>query len=135
MNEQTKITSAETLIYPEQEITGAILKAAFTVHNTLGVGFLEKVYANALLLELRAANIACEQELPLKVRYRNVIIGDYVADLLVDKRVLVELKACAALGPAHEAQLLNYLRIGHIRVGLLLNFGRPKLQYKRLISG
>ncbi len=134
MNEQTKITSAETLMYPEQEITGAILKAAFTVHNTLGVGFLEKVYANALTLELRAANIACEQELPLKVRYRNVIIGDYIADLLVAKRVLVELKACAALDPAHEAQLLNYLRIGQIRVGLLLNFGRPKLHYKRLIS-
>jgi len=122
-------------IYPEQELTGAILKAAFTVHNTLGAGFLEKVYANALSLELQAARIRCEQELPLKVHYRGVVIGDYVADLIVERRVLIELKAVAALDPAHEAQLMNYLRASGIRVGLLLNFGRPKLYYKRFIWG
>jgi GxxExxY protein len=117
--------------YPEQELTGHILKAAFTVHNTLGAGFLEKVYSNALSLELQAAGISCQQELPLKVHYRGVIIGDYVADLVVENRVIVELKATSGLDPLHDAQLMNYLRASGIKVGLLLNFGRPKLHYRR----
>jgi len=120
-------------ICPEQELTGKILEGAFAVHNTFGCGFLEKVYANALLLELRNMNLSCEHEVPFKVRYKNVIVGDYCADLIVKGRVLVELKACASLDSVHEAQILNYLKASGIQVGLLLNFGKPKLQYRRFV--
>ncbi len=120
--------------YPEQDLTEKILRAAFAVHNTLGAGFLERVYSNALAVELRAQGIALQNEAPLKILYRNTIVGDYIADLVVDGRVLVELKACASLDPVHTAQLLNYLRASKIHVGLLLNFGRPKLEYRRFVS-
>jgi GxxExxY protein len=123
----------ESPSYSEQELTGRILKAAFTVHNTLGVGFLERVCANALSLELQAVGISCQQELPLKVRYRGIIIGDYVADLVVENKVIVELKATSGLDPLHDAQVINYLRASGIKGGLLLNFGRPKLHYKRFV--
>ena len=120
-------------IYPEQALTEKILGAAFAVHNTLGAGFLEKMYANSLALELRGKGISCEQEVPLKVRYKDAIVGDYVADIVVERRVLLELKACAALDAIHEAQIMNYLRASTLQVGLLMNFGRPKLQYRRFV--
>ena len=120
-------------IYPEQALTEKVLEAAFAVHNVLGAGFLEKVYVNALALELRAKGLACEQEAPLQVRYKEAIVGDYLADIVVERRVLLELKACSALDPVHEAQIMNYLRAGNLRVGLLMNFGRPKLQYRRFV--
>ncbi len=120
--------------YPEQDLTEKILRCAFAVHNTLGAGFLERVYSNALAVELRACGVNLIQELPLKIEYRNTIVGDYIADLVVDGRVLVELKACASLDPVHTAQILNYLRASGIHVGLLLNFGRPKLEYRRFVS-
>jgi GxxExxY protein len=126
-------SAAITAIYPEQELTQKILEGAFAVHNTLGCGFLEKVYSNALLLELRNLNLSCEHEVPFKVRYRNIVVGDYCADLIVQRRVLVELKACAGLDSVHEAQILNYLKASSIQVGLLLNFGKPKLQYRRFV--
>ena len=122
-----------TAIYPEQDLTEKILAAAFAVHNTLGCGFLEKVYSKALLVEVRAMGLACEHEAAFKVRYKDVDVGDYFADLIVERRVVVELKACAALDSAHEAQILNYLKASNIKVGLLLNFGRPKLQYRRFV--
>jgi len=124
---------AATGNYPEQALTEKILEAAFTVHKSLGAGFLEKVYANALALELRDKGLSCEQEVPLKVRYKNAVVGDYLADLVVERRVLLELKACSAQDPVHEAQILNYLRASGLGVGLLLNFGRPKLQYRRFV--
>ena len=120
-------------VYPEQALTEKILGAAFAVHNTLGAGFLEKVHANSLALELRGKGISCEQEVPLKVRYQDVIVGDYVADIDVERRVLLELKACAPLDVIHEAQVMNYLRASTLQVGLLMNFGRPKLQYRRFV--
>ena len=120
-------------IYLEQELTQKILEGAFAVHNTLGCGFLEKVYSNALVFELRKIGLVCEQEVPFKVRYKDVVVGDYFADLLVEKRVLVELKACTGLDSVHEAQILNYLKASGIQVGLLLNFGKPKLQYRRFV--
>jgi len=119
--------------YPESELTGRILEAAFSVHNTLGCGFLERVYANALAIELRSSGLDCAQESPLKIRYRDTIVGDYVADIIVDSRVIVELKACASLDPSHSAQVMNYLRAANVHVGLLLNFGRPKLEYRRFV--
>ena len=84
---------------------------------------MEKVYSNALAVELGQAGIACEREVPFKVRYRNIVFGDYCADIVVEKRVLVELKSCAGLDSVHEAQILNYLKASGIRVGLLMNFG------------
>jgi GxxExxY protein len=120
-------------IFPEQELTGKILGAAFAVHNDLGAGFLEKVYSNALALELELTGISCEREVPFKVKYRNVVVGDYYADVVVEKRVLVELKECTGLDAVHEAQILNYLKASGIRVGLLMNFGQPKLQCRRFV--
>src|SRR5579863_6174019 len=94
--------AAAPAIYPEQNLTERILEAAFAVHNTLGCGFLEKVYSNALSVEIRALGLACEHEVAFKVRYKNIEVGDYFADLIVEKRVVVELKACAALDSTHE---------------------------------
>ncbi len=122
-----------TPIYPEQELTGKILEGAVAVHNTLGCEFLEKVYSNAMLVELRNMGLYCDQEIPFKIRYKDVLVGDYCADLIVEKRVLIELKACAGLEAVHEAQILNYLKASCIKVGLLLNFGKPKLQYRRFV--
>ena len=126
-------TGAEAVIYPEQELTQKILKGAFAVHNTLGCGFLERVYSNALSTELSQMQLGCEQEVPFKVKCKNVVVGDYCADLVVGRRVLVELKACAGLEGVHEAQILNYLKASGIRVGLRLNFGKPKLEYRRFV--
>ena len=120
-------------IFPEQELTGKIIGAAFAVHNDLGAGFLEKVYSNALAVELGQTGISCEREVPFKVKFRNTVVGDYCADMVVERRVLVELKACAGLDAVHEAQILNYLKASGIRVGLLMNFGRPKLEYRRFV--
>ncbi len=119
--------------YPESELTGKILEAAFAVHNVLGAGFVERVYSNALAIELRRSGLDCAQECPLKIRYRDTIVGDYVADIIVHGRVIIELKACASLDPSHSAQVINYLRAANVHVGLLLNFGRPKLEYRRFI--
>lgn len=120
--------------YLAKELTGRSLEAACTVHNTLGAGFLERVYSNALALELRKMALDCTQEAALKVSYRGVIVGDYAADMVVAGKVLVELKACAASDPNHRAQLINYLRASRIRVGLLIDFGRPRLEYERLVK-
>ena len=99
-----------TSIYPEQDLTQKILEGAFAVHNTLGCGFLEKVYSNAHLVELRNMDLRCEHEVPFKVMYMDVVVGDYCADLIVEKRLHVELKACAGLESVHEAQILDYLK-------------------------
>jgi GxxExxY protein len=122
-----------SVVYPEQVLTQRILEGAFVVHNTLGCGYLEKVYSNALLTELKQIGLACEREVPFKVKYKEVIVGDYCADLIVEHRVLIELKACMGLDPVHEAQILNYLKASNIHVGLLLNFGKPRLEYRRFV--
>ena len=129
-----KQTTEKGAGYAEQELTGRILEAAFAIHNILGAGFLEKVYENALVIELRLMGIACQNQQPIQVRYKGVAVGDYVGDIVVEGRVLVELKACSALDPIHEAQLMNYLRASGRKVGLLLNFGRPKLEYRRFVN-
>jgi GxxExxY protein len=114
-------------------LTGQILAAAFEVANTLGHGFLETVYRKALAHELAQAGHAVEQEKAFKIIYKGTEIGTYVADMIVDSRVVVELKASEALSPAHTAQCLNYLKASGIKTGLLLNFGRPKIEYRRLV--
>jgi GxxExxY protein len=111
-------------------ITGAVIGSAQTVSSVLGCGFLEKVYENALALELRARGHGVRQQHAVDVRYRGQIVGDYVADLIVDQQVVVELKAITCLDPIHKAQCLNYLRATGMRLALLLNFGRPKLEVR-----
>lgn len=118
----------------EGELTDKILAAAFKVHNTLGCGFLERVYESALQVELTKAGLAAERQKPLKVTYEGIIVGDYQADLIIEGRVVVECKAVSRLEPIHEAQLLNYLRATRIKVGMLLNFGRTKVEFKRLVA-
>ena len=118
--------------YKHSEITGLILKAFFKVYNTLGYGFLEKVYENAMLIELSNLGLKCSNQLPVEVFYDDQIVGDYTADILVEELVIVELKAIETLAPLHEAIIVNYLKGTELEVGLLLNFG-PKPQYRRRV--
>ncbi|MBN8820738.1 MULTISPECIES: GxxExxY protein [unclassified Spirosoma] len=104
-------------------LTHQIIAAAYAVHNTLGPGFLEKVYENALSVELHNRGISVVQQVNIPVFYQRVQVGDYVADMLVDGNVLIELKAVEAIHPKHEAQLVNYLTATGLDVGLLINFG------------
>ena len=106
-----------------QELTKKIIGCAFTVHNTLGAGFLEKVYERALMLELRVSGLVVESQVPLSVIYRDQIVGEYFADLIVEGKVICELKAVDVLKKAHEVQLVNYLVATGIDVGVLINFG------------
>jgi GxxExxY protein len=116
------------------EITEKIIKCVYVVANTLGNGFLEKVYENALAHELRKSGFLVEQQKGIKVRYDGIVVGDYLADLLVQNEVLVELKAVKTLDNIHMAQCLNYLRATGLKVCLLLNFGTPKVQIRRLVN-
>lgn len=114
-------------------LTEKIIGCAFNVANGLGAGFLEKVYENALRIELVEANLAVRQQCPVPVRWRGEVVGEYFADLLVEDRVLVELKAMKRLADVHTAQCLNYLKATGRGICLLLNFGRPQLEIKRLV--
>lgn len=131
MNTDSKPISFSILV--EGELTEKIIGAAFKVQNTLGAGFLEKVYENSLAIELRKLGLAVESRKPYSVLYEGTVVGDYQADLVVVGKVIVECKAVNALDSVHEAQLLNYLKASGLHVGLLINFGRPKLQYRRLV--
>ena len=106
-----------------QELTKTIIGCAYTVHNTQGAGFLEKVYEQALMLELKASGLVVESQVPLSVTYRDHIVGEYYADLIVEDKVICELKAVEVLKKAHEVQLVNYLVVTEIDVGVLINFG------------
>ena len=117
----------------QQTISERVIGCAYEVSNSLGAGFLEAVYENALCLELEVRGIAFEKQKPVSVSYREQTVGHYVADLVVENRLLVELKALPGVTRQHEAQLMNYLRATGIRVGLLLNFGTPKLGIRRIV--
>ena len=112
-----------------------IIGRALAVANTLGSGFLEKVYENALAYELRKAGIAVAQQHGIVVLYDGAVVGEYAVDLLVEELVVVELKAIIALKDVHHAQCVNYLKATGFRMCLLLNFGGPRLQIKRLVWG
>ena len=116
-----------------ENLTGAIIGAAFDVSSMLGHGFLEAVYHNALAYELAQRGMAVETKAPLEVRYKGQTVGAYQADLLVERSVVVELKAIDGLGKSHISQVLNYLRATNLNVGLLLNFGTPRLQFRRVL--
>jgi GxxExxY protein len=115
------------------KITEQIIGAAFEVHGVLGYGFLEKVYENAMLAELCGRGLKAESQKSIKVKYKNVIVGDYIADLVVEDKVIVEIKTEQAYNKMHEAQILNYLKATGTKVGLLINFGRRKCEFQRLV--
>ncbi len=120
------------MIYAFENTTRRIIGAFYEVYNHLGPGFLEKVYENAMLIELKTRGLQAKAQHPIKVMYKAHSVGDYLADLLVEESVICEIKAMQSLRPEHEAQLINYLKATGIKVGLLLNFG-PKPEIMRRI--
>ena len=114
-----------------EELTSKILEACFEVSNELGVGYIESVYEKALQVALLQKGFTVERQIPLKVDFRGVTVGDFAADMIVEGKVMLELKAVDNFSNQHFAQLLNYLKTTGIEVGLAINFGNPKLQYRR----
>jgi GxxExxY protein len=115
-----------------EELTALILQACFEVSNELGAGFLESIYQNATLIALRQKGLKAQPQYPLSVSFRGEMVGSFFADILIEDKVILEIKAVSSLTPEHLAQVINYLKATGIEVGLLVNFGKPKLEYKRL---
>ena len=115
------------------DVTNEIINAMYSVHDSLGSGFLESVYARALAVDLRARGLHVERNVPFEVVYRGVPVGRYVADLIVERKVVVETKVTKTIDATHRAQILNYLRASGLEVGLVLNFG-ISAQFKRVVS-
>jgi GxxExxY protein len=115
-----------------EEISSQVIAAFYALYNKLGFGFLEKVYENALLLELQKRGVEVLRQIPIQVHYEGIAVGEYFADLLVEGKVVVELKAVEQIAKAHENQLVNYLKATDLEVGLILNFG-PEPGFKRKI--
>ncbi len=116
-----------------EEITGKILSTAFDVAHELGSGFIESVYEKALKIAMQEKGLQVKEQHPITVFFRGQDVGDFYADLFVEEKVIVELKAVKTLAPEHQAQVINYLKASGIEVGLLINFGPPKIEYKRLV--
>jgi GxxExxY protein len=114
-------------------ISRKVIGAAQRVSLELGVGFLEKVYENSLVFELHEAGLEVEQQKPVHVRYAGRIVGDYIPDILVEHEMVVEIKAIPAIEPNHRQQCINYLRATGLRICLLVNFGRPRLEVRRFV--
>jgi GxxExxY protein len=119
-----------TLLY--EDLTRKILEACFEVSNELGAGFIESVYHRALVIALRQKGLQVRSEVPISVMFRGQNVGEFYADLLVEEKIIVELKAVSALAKEHVAQVINYLYASGMDVGLLINFGTPKMEYRRL---
>jgi len=113
-------------------LTGQIIQACFEVSNELGAGFLESVYERAMIVALAQKGLTVSAQVPLKAKFRNVVVGDYFADLIVENKVIVELKAVSRILPEHKAQVINYLTATEVDLGLLINFGTPRAEYFRL---
>ena len=133
-NDITIKTMEEEKELPHSELTSAILGCCFEVMKELGPGFLEKVYKNSLLIAMRQKGLQVEVERPYEVIFRGKVIGRYNADLVVSQTVIVELKCCDSLIREHQAQLFNYLKVTDLPIGLLVNFRRRTLEWKRLHS-
>ena len=118
--------------YLHSDLTSIIIKAFYNVYNVLGYGFLEKVYERALIIELRKSGLLCYAQFPVKVYYDKIEIGYYLADILANHAVIIEIKAAENLCEEHEAQLTNYLKASELEVGILLNFGK-KAEFKRKV--
>ena len=115
----------------QEELTAKIHEACFEVSNELGAGFLESVYEKALLIALKDKGLNAKSQFPLNVKFRGIVVGEYFADIFVENTVILELKAVTKLAPEHKAQVINYLKATGIEIGLLINFGNPKLEYRR----
>ena len=119
------------------DLTEKIIRAAMNVYNALGFGFMEKVYENSLMIELELSGLKAVQQHPIKVFYKGTIVGDYIADILVEDKIILELKSIENLNKIHEVQLVNYLKAINKainkEVGILLNFGKEKLEFKRKV--
>lgn len=115
-----------------EELTAKALEACFEVTKELGAGYVESVYEKALLIALRQKGLSVKAQFPLSVRLRGHVAGEFYADIRLEDKVIIELKTVRALTPEHQAQVINYLNATEIEVGLLVNFGNPKLEYKRL---
>ncbi|HEY3399369.1 MAG TPA: GxxExxY protein [Geothrix sp.] len=129
---ESTATQEETVAI-QDPLTERVISGAFKVQNTLGCGFLEKVYENAMVYECRKAGLAVANQHPIRVHYDGIVVGEYAADLLIEKRLLVELKAVKALDDNHLAQCLNYLKATGMKVCLLINFGKPELEICRVV--
>ena len=134
MNSGLECPQVDTREDSLNRITGAVIGSAYRVANKLGPGFLEKVYENALAFDLAKEGLHVNQQCPIAVKYDGITVGDYCADMLVEHRVLVELKAVKAFDEIHMAQCINYLRATGLTVCLLINFGSPKVQIKRIVN-
>lgn len=119
------------LIY--KELSYKIVGCAMEVHNQLGYGFLEKVYENALLFELKNKNIEVKNQIPIKVYYKGSIIGNYIADVFVEDKVILELKSVEKIIDSHIAQTINYLKATGLKLAIIINFGKEKLEYERIV--
>jgi GxxExxY protein len=117
---------------PYHQLSSTILGSCFEVMNDLGIGFLETVYKNALFVALKTKGLLVETEKPFEVYFKGQIVGFYKADIVVENFILVELKCCKSLLPEHQAQIINYLATSRLPVGLLVNFNKKQLEYKRL---
>ncbi len=115
------------------DITYKINGAVYEVNRVLGAGFLEKIYENALVVELRSRGLAVESQVPISVNYKNCLVGEYFADIVVESQIILEIKAIESLAKIHEAQILNYLKATGYDIGLLINFTHPKAQIKRFV--
>lgn len=124
--------NTDQMTYQFEDITRIIIGAFYETYNSLGPGFLEKVYENALMIELKERGLRAHHQCPINVRYKGECVGEYIADIVVEDKIICEIKAVQKLRPEHEAQLLNYLKATRIKVGLLLNFG-PKPEIMRRI--
>lgn len=119
-----------SLLY--KDITEEIISAYYYVYNELGYGFLEKVYENSMLIELKSRGLKVESQKIIKVHFKDSIVGEYFADIIVEDKIIIELKSCESLMPEHEVQLFNYLKATNIEVGLLFNFGK-RAAFKRKV--
>lgn len=126
----TDKNNSESLLH--KDITEEIISAYYYVYNELGYGFLEKVYENAMLIELKSRGLKVESQKIIKVNFKDSIVGEYFADIIVEDIIILELKSCEALVPEHEVQLFNYLKATNIEVGLLFNFGK-RAAFKRKV--
>ncbi|SNY15347.1 GxxExxY protein [Orenia metallireducens] len=116
-----------------KELSYQIIGLAMKLHNKLGSGFLEKVYENSLMVLLEREGLEAKQQYPIKVNFSGEIVGDYIADILVEDKVMVELKIVDKVTEIHKAQVLNYLKATNMKLGIILNFKNKKLEYKRLV--
>lgn len=130
MNKST-IDKDKEVVY--KELSYKVINAALYVHNKLGVGFLEKVYENALIIAFKKNNIQCKQQIPLIVYFEGEIVGEYFADIIVEDKIIIELKTVDKILDIHRAQVMNYLRATRYKLALLINFARPKLEWERIV--